>query len=213
MCASGRSRNKQRQQVLKRKPKPKKEPGKAKPEPDPKPKKDTGKAGKEPPEPEHDVPPAPEPADEVPAREEPEEKGAMPMSTPALGVRTWTTAVNETVWACGCRALTNVTPNALITWCGQPDCLRLFAAGVAYTQRQFDWQVSRGGTPTLVAALLRPMVTPLPQILPAPTSGQYFSMDVNDGTVADINAAGAAPASAKEEANDTSSRTSRTRST
>lgn len=98
------------------------------------------------------------------------------MASPTLGVRTWTTAVNETVWACGCRALTNVTPNALITWCGQPDCLRLFAAQVAYTQRQFDWQTAHGGTPTMVAALLRPMVTPLPQILPPPpaSGGQYF---------------------------------------
>jgi hypothetical protein len=133
------------------------------------------------------------------------------MAFPTLGTATFQTLVNETVWSCGCRAKTNVTPNTLVIWCGQPNCLRLGAAGVAYTQAQYNWQVAQGGTPTLVAALLRPMVTPLPQILPPPTTGQYFSMDVNAGTVAGINASGTAPASAqKEEASGPAARTSRT---
>lgn len=101
----------------------------------------------------------------------------------ALGTVTWESEVNTKIFACGCKIRTNVTPNFLIIYCGQPDCLRLFDANVAYTQQQFNWQHSRGGSPTLVQALLRPMVTPLPQILPPPPAGASYMKGETQMTV------------------------------
>jgi len=93
----------------------------------------------------------------------------------------------QTLWQCGCLEAGATTPKSLLRWCGQPDCLRLAAANVAYTQRQFDWQTAHGGAPVLVAALLRAMVTPLLQILPPPPPGtQFFDIQYTqsaDGTV------------------------------
>jgi hypothetical protein len=92
------------------------------------------------------------------------------------GTRDWVTLHDETLWRCGCRQV-ETDPPWLVTFCGQPDCLRLFEAEVAYTAQQFAWQQAHGADPSIVDALLRPMVTPLPQILPPPPagSGQYFS--------------------------------------
>jgi len=73
----------------------------------------------------------------------------------------------EIMYRCGCRVL-DTTPRQLILWCGQPDCLRLFEAGIAYDARQFQWQLANGGTPTMVAGLARYMRTPLAQTIPPP---------------------------------------------
>ena len=104
----------------------------------------------------------------------------------SAGVVTWTSLQNSTLYTCGCLIITATSPATLVRYCGQPDCLRLFAANVAYTQAQFNWQTAHGGTPTLVAALQRTMVTPLPQILPPPPTGYYFGAEA--GTQAGVQA-------------------------
>jgi hypothetical protein len=120
------------------------------------------------------------------------------------GVITWNWLGNQTLWACGCLEIpagtSNNPPRTLLRWCGQPDCLRLFQANVAYDARQYAWQTAHGGTPTLVAALLRPMVTPLPQILPPPSGTQYFMADIMAGDVVDITGQEAEPESAAAQA-------------
>jgi hypothetical protein len=83
------------------------------------------------------------------------------------GTRTWKTEHNETVYACGCRVI-NTTPAQLMIWCGQPDCIRLWIAEVAYDVRQWQWQKAHGGDPELVEGLTRHMRTPLPQTVPPP---------------------------------------------
>lgn len=100
---------------------------------------------------------------------------------PELEEVKWVDQPEIKLFACGCKTNTKFNPPALIIFCARPDCLRLFEANVAYTIQQFQWQHAHGGNPELVAALLRPMVTPLPQILPPPPaqSGTFFTAPVN----------------------------------
>lgn len=96
------------------------------------------------------------------------------MST--LGAITWSSLQGQTLFTCGCRQITG-PPVQLIMWCGQPDCLRLFQANVAYDDRQFAWQTAHGGSPTQVAGLARYMRTPLPQTVPPPANPLSSELD------------------------------------
>lgn len=97
-------------------------------------------------------------------------KGAKPMSTtPNItpGDREWIAFAAEKLWACGCREL-QTDPPFLILWCGQPNCLRLFEAQVAYTPLQVAWQRAHGVADPTIVGEFRLMRSPLPQVIPPP---------------------------------------------
>jgi hypothetical protein len=64
-------------------------------------------------------------------------------------------------------------------WCGQPSCLRLLAAEIAYTPEQAAFQRSRGVADPLLAAPMRMMRTPLPQSVPPPPP-ENLSADLSE---------------------------------
>ena len=83
------------------------------------------------------------------------------------GEREWIAFASEKMWACGCREL-QTTPPFLIIWCGQPNCLRLFEAEVAYTPLQVAWQRAHGVEDPTIIGEFRLMRSPLPQVIPPP---------------------------------------------
>lgn len=92
------------------------------------------------------------------------------VTTPNItpGPREWIAFASEKMWACGCREL-QTDPPFLILWCGQPDCLRLFEAQVAYTPLQVAWQRAHGVADPTIIGEFRLMRSPLPQVIPPPS--------------------------------------------
>lgn len=99
------------------------------------------------------------------------------------GPREWIAFASEKLWACGCREL-QTTPPFLIIWCGQPNCLRLFEAQVAYTPLQVAWQRAHGVADPTIIGEFRLMRSPLPQVIPPPAALVVAGVDAPTGQTA-----------------------------